>query len=136
MEKTQTLPSLKRGDAGYVLIKGQHFHFTIVAIHEELSGTLTVANAVSKWTCRKDEFIPDEQFKKLKLQSEEPEARQRLAPILEAWEAGHTNANAICKFLADKQVPIHILAIRAKMLECHRRGFLQLPIVDGKPSAK
>lgn len=136
MEKTPTSPSPKIGDVGYVPIKGVYCRFTIVALFDELGGTMKVANGVSEWTCRQSEFIPEKEFKLRQLAEEEPKARERLAPILEAWEAGHKTANAICKFLADKKVHMHVLAIRAKMLECHRRGFFQLPLIDNCPSTK
>lgn len=137
MEKTLTSPNLKVGDVGYVLIDGHYRRLTIVALFEELGGTMKGANGISKWSCRQSEFISAEEYGVMKRKQEEPEARKRLAPILEAWEAGHKTANAICKFLAEKQVHIHVLAIRAKMLECHRRGFFQLPLNgEGDPITK
>lgn len=117
MEKTLTSPSL--------------------ALFEELGGTMKGANGISKWICRQNEFISAEEYGVMKRKKEEPEARKRLAPILEAWEAGHQTANTICAFLAGQQNHIHPLAIRSKMLECHRRGFFQLPLNgEGDPITK
>lgn len=134
--EAQHSPSLKVNDSGYVKFNGRWCRYTISNIHEELGGSLSIFNGVGSATCAISDFIPERQFDAQKMKDEEPEARRRLAPILEAWEAGHKTHNAICAYLAKKDPPVHIhfLAISSKMRECHRRGFIQLPIVDNLPS--
>lgn len=134
--ETTVLYTLKLGDVGYVKFKGTFYRYTIVAIHEEFGGTLSIANGVGEATCRQSEFVPEALHLANKLKAEEPEARQRLAPILAAWEAGHRDCHSVAKYLKENEHGGNYLTAATKMLECHRRGFIQLPIVDGLPTTK
>lgn len=121
---------MKVEDVGYVQVKGNWMRFTIVAIHEELGGTLTVANGVSEWTCKQSEFIPEQTYKEtISLPKERAEQEPRLRAVIDAFNAGHKTSIKIAEHLK-----IHHLAARGKMLAAHRLKFIELPIgADGFP---
>lgn len=110
------------GDVVYVKFSGQWCRYIVQRHHPELGGSYTIQNGVGTATCGVSDAVPQAEHFERKLKAEEPEARERLAKILEAHAAGHLTVKAIAEFLKVKQI-----SVRGKFNEAVRRGFIPAP---------
>jgi hypothetical protein len=106
-----------RREIVYVKFGDRWCRFTVISRHNDLGGTMTIANRVGTATCRQSEAIPEAAHLRSIFLEKQAEARDKYAKLIEFWNKGITQPIALAELLATTRLGVYSMVAAAKRWE-------------------